>query len=246
MHLGGRQKLATYAAGIALMGGVGFVGAQWARPVAPLKIEKVEGTPPPVVEGGSPKVEEAAPEPEAKEVVVALAGAVKKGGLYHLPVGARIDDAIKAAGGAKDDADLEAINLAAKAVDGDQIYVPHKKAEEPAKAEEAEKVAAPYRGGAIRNSYASQPVEPLMPPTLGGSVGGGSMRLHKAKATAPVSLNTGSAAQLETLPGVGPATAQKILDYRQEHGGFASVEEIQAVKGIGPKKFAQMKPFLKL
>ena len=249
MHLGGRQKIATFAAGIAMMGGVGFVGAQWARPSAPLSVEPISGNVPPV--DAAPKgAESAVAEPtpvessKPKEVVVAMAGAVKKGGLYRLPLDSRIDDAIRAAGGAKADADLEAINLAAKAVDGDQIYVPHKKAEEPAKAEETTKVAEKYRGGAVRNDYAARPVEPVMPLPLGGSVG--ALRVSKAKATGPVSLNTGSEAQMETLPGVGPATAAKILEYRQQHGGFASVEEIQAVSGIGPKKFAQMKPFLKL
>lgn len=68
----------------------------------------------------------------------------------------------------------------------------------------------------------------------------------KVKATEPVSLNSASEAELETLPGVGPATAQKILDYRQEHGGFRSVEEIMSVRGIGEKKFERMKPYLKL
>ena len=61
-----------------------------------------------------------------------------------------------------------------------------------------------------------------------------------------VSLNKATQTQLETLPGVGPATAKKILDYRMEHGGFSSVDELLAVKGIGPKKLEAMRKFVKL
>ncbi len=251
-----------------MLGGLGFVGLQWLRPVAPLSVERLEGTPPKIsgeaVASAAVPLQESAP----TEVVVAVAGAVKRGGLVHLALGARVDDAVKAAGGGKPDADLEAINLAAKAVDGDQIYVPHRKAAEPARAEEKTKVSSRYRGGALRNAYAIHPIEPPIPPMLGGTVGGGPssnlapqegeeasvaaapetapLHLSKAKASGPVSLNTGSEADFETLPGVGPATARKILDYRQAHGGFATVDEIQSVKGVGPKKFEKMKPFLKL
>lgn len=254
MHLPAKQKLAAYAAGVALLGGVSFVGARQLRPDAPLSVAPISGTVPPRAPQGEGKPAEietptpgVAPEPAPKEVVVAMAGAVKTPGLLHLPLGSRIDDAIKRAGGAKADADLEAINLAAKAIDGDQIYVPAKKKDEGVKAVETTKVGERYRGGTIANDYASRPLEP-MPPALGGHVGKASDGHSgaKAKASGPVSLNTASEAQLESLPGVGPSTAQKILDYRQEHGGFGTVEEIQSVKGIGPKKFDKMKPFLKL
>ena len=260
MHLPGKQKINAFGAGILLLAGASYVGLRNAKPDAPMSVAPISGAVPPV-ETPSPKIETPTPtpveEPKPKGVVVAMAGSVKVPGLLHLPLDARVDDAIKAAGGAKADADLETINLAAKLVDGDQVYVPPKKKDEPAKAVEAEKVVPRYRGGAVSPHYS--PLAVPMPPTLSGSLPGGSLSIGKisvqaahgrgapkAKATGPVSLNTGSEAQLETLPGVGPSTAQKILDYRQEHGGFSSVEEITAVKGIGPKKFDKMKPFLKL
>lgn len=257
MHLPGRQKLYTGVAAALMLGGVGFVGAQWAKPAAPLDLAPVSGDAKPVdtkpVEATpkpeAPKTEVEAPKPAPTEVVVAVAGAVKKGGLIHLPLDSRVDDAIKAAGGAKPDADLESINVAAKAVDGEQIYVPHKVAEPVAKAAEVERIVPRIRGGLIQPSYSIRPIEPDMPSTLGGSLSSASSTPYhesKAKASGPVSLGTASEAQLETLPGVGPATAQKIIAYRQEHGGFGSIEEIQSVKGIGPKKFEKMKPFLKL
>ena len=236
-----------------MLGGASYVGLRQVRPDAPLSVAPISGSVAPV--DAPPKgaiLTPNDPKPETpKEVVVAMAGAVRTPGLLHLPLDSRIDDAIRRAGGAKPDADLETINLAAKAVDGDQIYVPHKKAAEPEKAAETERVAPKYRGGEVSPHYA--PLAPPMPPTLGGSVGGGALGLQtagghgaaKKKASGPVSLSTGSLAELQTLPGVGPATAQKILDYRMEHGGFSSIDEIQAVKGIGPKKFEKMKPFLK-
>ncbi len=255
MHLTGRHKINALGAGILMLAGLSYVGSKSLKPDAPMSVAPLSGAVPPV-ETPRPKSGTSTPtpveEPEPEQVVVAMAGSVKVPGLLHLPTDARVDDAIKAAGGAKADADLETINLAAKLVDGDQVFVPAKKKDEPARAAEAEKVAPRYRGGEVSPHYA--PLAVPMPPTLGGSLSTGKISIEaahgrgapKAKATGPVSLNTGSEAQLETLPGVGPSTAQKILDYRQEHGGFSSVEEITAVKGIGPKKFEKMKPFLKL
>lgn len=149
-------------------------------------------------------------------VAVHVAGHVKKPGLYHLDPTARIDDAVKAAGGATDDADLNQLNLAGTVEDGSQIRVP-------GEGETVEApVSAPHRTRSARTA---------------------------AKASAPVgqvSLNSASAEELDQLPGVGPATAQKIIDYRTANGGFKSVDEVQHVKGIGPKKYAKMAPYLAL
>lgn len=246
-----------------MLGGLSYVGARQVKPESELSIAPISGEVRPVGESSLPHGKEGKPieattpppvdasEPEPKEVVVAMAGAVKTPGLLHLSPDARVDDAIKRAGGAKADADLEAINLAAKAVDGDQIYVPRKRAVEPERALETEKVLPAYRGGEVSPRY--KPLAPSMPPTLDGSLpsGGAAVRRRssahpaKEKASGPVSLSTASLAQLQTLPGVGPATAQKIMDYRTEHGGFSSIDEIQGVKGIGAKRFEKMRPLLK-
>ena len=249
MYLPAKQKFAAYGVGIAMLVGASYVGTKSLRPDAPLSVAPISGDAP--LPDAAPKPVGAAPIEKPKlaptEIVVAMAGAVKMPGLLHLVPGTRVGDAIKRAGGAKSEADLEAINLAAKAVDGDQIYVPRKKADEPARAAEAARIAPKYLGGEISPHYA--PLTPDLPATLRGSLPTGapspSRATAKAKASGPVSLSTGSLAELQTLPGVGPATAQKILDYRMEHGGFSSIEEIQAVKGIGPKKFEKMRAFLK-
>jgi competence protein ComEA len=127
------------------------------------------------------------------KLTVHVAGAVSRPGLYRLRDGSRVADALRRAGGARPKAFLEALNLAAPLVDGQQVLVPHQVAGMPAAA-----------GGA-------------------GTAPAG-----------PVSLSTATLEQLDTLPGVGPVTAQKILDYRAQHGPFRSVEALDAVPGIGP------------
>ena len=137
-------------------------------------------------------------------IFVHVAGAVKRPGLYELPEGSRVNDAVIAAGGAASGADLDALNLAAKVKDGDKVLVPAKGA-----------------GGGAQ-----------APPGAGASAAAGGL----------IDLNTATIDQLETLPGVGPSTAQKIMDYRTDHGGFRSVDDLLNVPGIGPRKLDQIKP----
>jgi competence protein ComEA len=139
----------------------------------------------------------------AKLLVIDVAGAVRRPGLYRLRSGSRIDDAIAAAGGATGKAQLDTVNLAAPVADGEQIVVPAR--------------------GAAAGSAAATPPAPGSSPS------------------APVDLNSATLEQLEALPGIGPVTAQKILDYRQQHGAFHSVAELQGVPGIGPAHMAQLK-----
>jgi competence protein ComEA len=138
----------------------------------------------------------------AAGALVHVVGAVRRAGVYRVAAGQRIQDAIRLAGGATARADLQAINLAAKVADGQQIVVPRRGAAESAS-------ATPGAGG---------------------------------PAAAPVNLNTATAEQLDTLDGVGPSTAQKILAFRQQHGGFASIDDLTQIPGIGPKKLAALKP----
>jgi competence protein ComEA len=137
----------------------------------------------------------------AKLLVIDVAGAVRRPGLYRLRDGSRIDDAIAAAGGVTGKAQLDAVNLAAPVADGEQVVVPGR--------------------GAVAAAAS--------PPAAGSSP------------SAPLDLNTATAEQLEGLPGIGPVTAQKILDYRQAHGAFHSVAELEGVPGIGAGRLAQLK-----
>ena len=128
--------------------------------------------------------------------MVHVAGAVRRPGVYRLRPGARIDDALRRAGGATARADLSAVNLAAKAEDGRQVLVPQRAAGAAA--------AAPAPGQ-------------------------------------PLNLNTATLEQLDALDGIGPTLAQTILAYRDEHGGFGSVEELAQVPGIGEKRLASLR-----
>jgi competence protein ComEA len=147
------------------------------------------------------------------EVVVHVVGAVEAPGVQRLPVGARVIDAIDAAGGASPDADLGRINLAAVLADGQQVYV--------------------LRPGET---------PPLPPPGAGAAGLGGSGGSGAPGGTGGlVDINTASAAQLEELPGVGPTTAAAIISHRDQHGPFASVDDLLDVRGIGEAKLEQLR-----
>jgi competence protein ComEA len=157
--------------------------------------------------------------PTPQELVVYVCGAVHRPGVYHLAAGARIADLLSAAGGAAAKAELQAVNLAAKLVDGQQVVVPVRGA-----------TAVAAAGGSTGASGTSGT-------TASGASG-------SAGAAAPVNLNTATAAELDALPGVGPATAQKIIDYRTANGGFKSVDDLKNVSGIGDAKFATLQPLV--
>lgn len=142
-----------------------------------------------------------------------VVGQVVRPGVFRLPTGSRVTDAVASAGGPRPGADLAAINLARPLVDGEQVRVPMP-GETPAPAEGAAGAA----GGA------------------GRAAAGG------APSSGPVNLNSASLADLDQLPGVGPVLAQRILDWRTEHQRFASVDELGEVSGIGDKLLAQLRP----
>jgi competence protein ComEA len=153
--------------------------------------------------------------PSAREaVVVHVVGAVRRPGLLRLRDGARVADALARAGGAKRSADLAAVNLAAPLVDGVQIFVPARSA-----------------GGARASPGVDAGADSGSAYSDGTAVGVGRK----------LSLATATAEELDELPGVGPVTAQKILDYRFEHGPFRSVEDLDAVPGIGPTRVEQLR-----
>jgi competence protein ComEA len=152
----------------------------------------------------------------AADVVVYVCGAVKSPGVVRVPADARVADALALAGGPGARAELDGVNLAAKVVDGQQIMVPERAA-----------IAAAGSASAAGSSAAGGSAS-----TAGGSV---------TAPGAPVNINTASLEELDALDGVGPATAQKIIDYRTASGPFKVVDDIKNVSGIGDAKFAAMK-----
>jgi competence protein ComEA len=153
--------------------------------------------PPPV------RLARAAAPAKAKLVYVDVVGAVRRPGLYRVPTGARVADAVARAGGVTRKAELALVNLAALVADGEQVVVP-------------------LRGAAA----------------VGASGGVASAP------SGPVHLNSATIEQLDALPGVGPVTAQKIVDFRTQHGGFGSVDELDAVPGIGPARLSDLRPLV--
>lgn len=147
----------------------------------------------------------------ALTIQVHVIGSVVCPGVVTLPQGARVADALQAAGGLTLDADPGELNLAAELVDGAQIVV-------------GDKVNP---RGEVRTTSSD-------PGSAMGGTGAGTATQAK------VNLNTASLAELDTLPGVGPVTAQKIIDWRAQHGRFTRIEELQEVDGIGPKAYAQL------
>lgn len=136
-------------------------------------------------------------------IFVDIGGAVKKPMLAELPDGSRVDDAIQAAGGLKQEADMSNINRAEFLLDGQKVFIPS--------------LALDEDGNIVEGASAA--------PEENGKV----------------NINTADSTQLQTLSGVGPATAQKIIDYRQSNGRFTSIEDIKSVSGIGDKTFDKLK-----
>ncbi|GHA07501.1 hypothetical protein GCM10010345_09760 [Streptomyces canarius] len=145
------------------------------------------------------------------EIVVDISGKVREPGIRRLPAGARVADALRAAGGVRPGVSTEGLNRARFLVDGEQVVVgiPAGAAAPPAPA-----------GGSLTGSTGTGP-------------------------PAPVSLNTATVDQLDTLPGVGPVLAQHIVDYRTQHGGFRSVDELREVNGIGDRRFTDLRDLVR-
>ncbi len=202
---------------LALLLLLGLMVTGWAllraRPVA--VASPVEVT---VASPASPAVT-ASPTPSQAPLVVHVWGAVRRPGLVRLAAGARVQDALAAAGGLRRTADPGELNLAQVLADGQQIVVGTR--------------GSPL--GEVRDQ--GQAGGTVNGGTGGGATPGGGVQLD---------LNRAGQAQLEGLPGVGPVTAVAILAWRQQHGRFTRVQELQEIDGIGPKTFARIAPHVRV
>jgi competence protein ComEA len=174
--------------------------------------------------------------PAPKRILVHIVGRVKKPGVFEMASGARLKDALHLAGGPLPNADLEAINLAEPVEDGQQYRVPARQ----------EAIASATR--TAPQVLAAPPKMASRTPRSARTSTESSSRVPEPKAVisatpAPIDINRATLEELQNLPGVGPATAQKIIEYRDEIGGFKSVDDLDGVKGIGPKKLEKMRPF---
>jgi competence protein ComEA len=187
------------------------VGAWWVVRVPPAPIESVISFTSTSL-GGDLASSLQSDRAPSLSIVVHVAGEVNSPGVYTLSNSARMIDAVLAAGGATARADLEVINLATPLVDSSQIFVPAKGSTE--------------RPVFVRPRPGINGVQP----TQGSSDSNGVVNINRASVT-----------ELDALPGVGPATAQAIVDYRTANGPFGSPEDLMNVKGIGPAKFETMR-----
>jgi competence protein ComEA len=169
------------------------------------------------------------PTPAPPPVVVQAAGAVHRPGVHRLAAGSRVDDLVRAAGGATAEADLDRVNLAAPLVDGERVWVPRR----------GETEVPPVVGGG--GGPASGGSAAGAPGGVGGAPGTGDA---PAAPGAPVDLNAATAADLDALPGIGPATAAAILAHRDANGPFRSVDDLLDVRGIGEAKLEQLRPLV--
>ncbi|MBX7455583.1 ComEA family DNA-binding protein [Mycolicibacterium sp. 3033] len=215
-------------AGVVALGVVGVIA------VLVTVIGLLRDQPPAVVSARLPPVEMAAsgaPAPLTSAApgpaVVSVVGLVHRPGLVTLEPGARIADALEAAGGALDGADVLGLNLARKVADGEQIVVGIG--------------AAPGQPTEMGSSVVSDSSAPPGPSDSSSSQG---TPPAAGAAQTPLDLNTATAEQLDGLPGVGPVTAAAIVTWRDAHGRFGSVDQLSDVDGIGPARLDKLRPLV--
>lgn len=177
-----------------------------------------EPVPPPAVVTTAGPAVSAVPSGPAATLVVAVTGQVRRPGVVTVPSGARVIDAVKAAGGPLPGADLAMLNLARKVSDGELVVV-----------------GLPAGDPAAPGNPAA-PEGPAAPGGAGTAGGAGT----------PIDLNAATLADLDTLPGVGPVLAQRILDWRTEHGPFSTVDQLGDVPGIGESRLAQLRELVRV
>ena len=177
-----------------------------------------------------------------EKIVVYITGAVINEGVYELNVNSRVVDIIELAGGVTDEADVGSINLAFVLEDGVKIYIPKKEENVNEIRDNTDlyvsKKSDDTNGGVIVSSNIE----------LSGKSGGvnSSAKSSNIGKSDKININTASKSELESLPGIGPATAVKIMEYRKVNGKFSCIEDIKKVKGIGDSKFSKIKDFIKI
>ena len=159
---------------------------------------------------------------EDETILVHVSGQVKHNTVVELPADSRVKDAIEAAGGLTKQADLTNINLAYILDDGEKIYIPKK----------GEKIDAEDVGVIGTGSDTGQ--------------AGTSTSTSSSDKTTKININKATQTELESIPGIGPSIAQKIIDYREVNGNYTSVEDVKNVSGIGDAKYEKMKEYIKV
>lgn len=160
-----------------------------------------------------------------QSIIVHVTGAVNKPGVYHFPSGSRIYDAITTAGDTTQTADVSGLNLAAVIQDGDKIVIPITQSKADSSQMQQANIAQSQAGSVSAD-----------PPAFRAT--------PQSRQPGKINVNTASESELDTLPGIGPKLAQRIIAYRQQHGPFKRVDDVILVSGIGPKRLEQIKELI--
>ena len=195
---------------------VALAGAM-VSPSAATVTEPMAGATPTELPAGSAAMPSGTALPSPGALRVYMVGQVRRPGVVSLPVGARVEDAIDAAGGATARADLTVMNLARQVVDGERILVPRPGQQVPTD-------------------------DPAPPAGAASGTGAGAT----AAPGSPVDLNTATVADLDALPGVGPVIAGRIVAWRQQNGSFKTVDDLGEVSGIGDATLARLRPLVRV
>jgi competence protein ComEA len=169
------------------------------------------------------------PAPTKAPIAVHVVGAVPRPGLYEFPQGARVQNAIDAAGGLLAQANADALNLAAPLVDGQKLEVPYKDGGGASSSQEGD-VELPSSSQPEASQTESASPDSQNPPSTGVSD--------------LININTATLEELDSLPGIGPTIAQRIIDYRAQNGPFSAIEDLMNVSGIGPSTFEKLKDLI--
>lgn len=211
------QRIVLGALVAIILGSASWIAYQRQRPLRPAPYSPAETAPVPPIPG----------------ILVEVSGAVARPGLYEMPSGSRVYEALEAAGGFTAEADRDAVKLAPRLKDGDRIVVP---------------VLRPPRLHTRSVPAPPRPVAPVSPPAHALTAPRQATEFTPTSVEAkssvlPLSLNSASLEQLTALPGVDAETAKRIVAYRQQHP-FRQVEELLLIKGITPQELVKLRPLL--
>ena len=183
-------------------------------------------------------------ESNENKIIIHITGAIKKEGIYELKENSRIADAIEAAEGLIENANIQDINLAYVLEDGEKIHIPTKEETKQSNSETTEKSIDKTTVYVTKNTGGTEKSASNTENTnnSGNTKNNNSTTSKNEK----ININTATQAELETLPGIGPSTALKIINYRKENGKYKTIEDIKKVSGIGDSKYNKIKELIKI
>lgn len=183
-------------------------------------------------------------ETNENKIIIHITGAIKKEGIYELKENSRIADAIESAEGLTENANIQDINLAYVLEDGEKIHIPTKEETKQSNSEKIEKNTDKTTVYVTKNTGGTEKSASNTENTNNsGNTKNNNSTTNKNE---KININTATQAELETLPGIGPSTALKIINYRKENGKYKTIEDIKKVSGIGDSKYNKIKELIKI